>query len=131
MDLEVGTIESEVVAEKKRNLRPGIGKRKGSSGGGKNGGGGGDDGDNGNGEHKDWDYPPFEEAQDFRPDKYRIGMWFLLLVVMMTFGGLIGAYIVISTNGVIEWKPFDLPVQIWVSTVLIILSSIAYEISRF
>ena len=57
-------------------------------------------------------------------------MWFLLVVVMMTFGGLIGAYIVISTNGVLEWRPFDLPFQIWVSTALIVASSITYKIAQ-
>ena len=57
-------------------------------------------------------------------------MWFLLLVVLMTFGGLISAYIVISTNGVMEWKPFDLPIQVWISTNLILASSITYTISQ-
>jgi cytochrome c oxidase subunit III len=128
MDLEVGTIETEVTPEKKPSLRPTISNRRGSGGSNNNGGGGGDDG--GDNKSNDVNHPQFEEIEDFKPNKYRIGMWFLLLVVMMTFGGLIGAYVVISTNGVIEWKPFALPIQIWISTVLIILSSIAYEFSR-
>jgi cytochrome c oxidase subunit 3 len=49
---------------------------------------------------------------------------------MMTFGGLVGAYIVISTNGVMEWKPFDLPIQVWISTVLILASSVTYKIAH-
>lgn len=57
-------------------------------------------------------------------------MWFLMTVVLMTFGGLIGAYIVISTNGVLEWRPFDLPLQIWISTALIIASSLTYHIAK-
>src|SRR4051812_15165897 len=114
MDLELGTIETEVKEENKPKLRPKTGNKKGSgSNGGNNGGGGGDNGDNGN---NGWNYRRYEEAEEFRPSKYRIGMWFLLLVVLMTFGGLIGAYVVIATNGVIEWKPFALPIQIWVST---------------
>ncbi|HNU09551.1 MAG TPA: hypothetical protein PKO33_17410, partial [Pyrinomonadaceae bacterium] len=48
--------------------------------------------------------------------KSRVLTWFLMLVVLMTFGGVIGAYVVISTNGVLEWNPFDLPVQVWIST---------------
>ena len=48
----------------------------------------------------------------------------------MTFGGMIGAYIVISTNGAAEWRPFDLPVQVWISTVLIILSSVTYQLGK-
>ncbi len=57
-------------------------------------------------------------------------MWFLLLVVLMTFGGLISAYIVISTNGVMEWQPFNLPKAVWVSTVLILASSVTYKIAQ-
>jgi cytochrome c oxidase subunit 3 len=57
-------------------------------------------------------------------------MWFLLLVVAMTFGGLTGAYILISSNGVMEWRPFALPFQVWVSTFLILASSVTYKISQ-
>jgi len=48
----------------------------------------------------------------------------------MTFGGLIGAYVVLATNGAAEWRPFDLPVQVWFSTGLILLSSATYELAR-
>ena len=132
MDLEVGTIETEITTEKKPKMRRNISNRKGSGSNGKNGGGGGggDDGNNGNNKNNDLNFPQHENLQEFTPNKYRIGMWFLMLVVLMTFGGLIGAYIVVATNGEIEWKPFALPIQVWISTVWIILSSIAYEFSR-
>lgn len=58
--------------------------------------------------------------------KSRILTWFLLLVVVMTFGGVIGAYVVISTNGVLEWRPFALPFQVWISTLIILASSVTY-----
>jgi hypothetical protein len=54
------------------------------------------------------------------PDKSKVVAWFLLLVVTMTFGGLIGAYVVVFTNNVAEWRPFALPIQVWISTVIII-----------
>jgi len=57
-------------------------------------------------------------------------MWFLLLVIAMTFGGLVGAYILISSNGVMEWTPFALPFQVWISTFLILASSVSYKISQ-
>lgn len=63
-------------------------------------------------------------------DKSKILTVFLLLVVLMTFGGLIGAYVVIATNDVVEWRPFDLPLAVWVSTFLIILSSVTYEFAK-
>jgi len=54
----------------------------------------------------------------------------LLIVVLMTFGGLMGAYVVVSTNGVAEWRPFELPIQVWISTALILASSVSYHISQ-
>ncbi|HEX6125023.1 MAG TPA: cytochrome c oxidase subunit 3, partial [Pyrinomonadaceae bacterium] len=63
-------------------------------------------------------------------DKSKFVVWFLLLVVLMTFGGMIGAYIVISTNGAAEWQPFNLPVQVWISTVLILVSSVTYQLGK-
>jgi len=52
---------------------------------------------------------------------------FLLVIVMMTFGGLISAYVVIATNGAAEWHPFSLPIQVWISTVLLLASSGTYH----
>ena len=66
----------------------------------------------------------------FRPEKSRILTAFLLLVVLMTFGGLFAAYVVLATNKAAEWQPFSLPVPVWISTVIISLSSIAYVISE-
>lgn len=63
-------------------------------------------------------------------DKSRILVWFLLLVVLMTFGGLIAAYVVIATNDALEWRPFDLPFQVWISTAFIIASSVTYHFGR-
>ena len=48
----------------------------------------------------------------------------------MTFGGMLGAYIVISTNETAEWRPFDLPFQTWISTAIIIASSITYHFAQ-
>ena len=126
--MKVGTIET-TFEEKKRTRRGGLSSGLGSNGGNRNRGGGGGGGNDGgdDGKRKD-DY--IESAESYPSNKFRIGMWFLLLVVMMTFGGLIGAYIVIATNGVMEWQPFALPIQVWISTVLILASSIAYKIAQ-
>jgi cytochrome c oxidase subunit 3 len=124
--MKVGTLETTVEPEKSKR-RASLSSGLGSGGGNKNrgGGGGSDDGDNDKFKN---DY--IEEAEPQPSNKIRIAMWFLLLVVLMTFGGLISAYIVISTNGVMEWQPFALPVQIWVSTVLILASSVTYKIAQ-
>jgi len=124
--MKVGTLET-AVEEKERKRRASLSSGLGSGGGNKNrGGGGGNDG--GNDDPRKHDY--IEEAEPNSSNKFRIAMWFLLLVVLMTFGGLISAYIVISTNGVMEWQPFALPVQVWVSTGLILASSVTYTIAQ-
>ncbi|HLM02708.1 MAG TPA: heme-copper oxidase subunit III [Pyrinomonadaceae bacterium] len=130
MSLKIGTVETtnDVEPEKKRKRSGLSGGGSPGGGGGRRRGGGGGGGDNG-GDNPNKDRS-FEEIEEFRPDKLRVAMWFTLLVVMMTFGGLIGAYIVLSTNQDLEWKPFALPVQVWFSTALIIASSLSYKIAQ-
>lgn len=70
------------------------------------------------------------DTQSFTPEKFRILTYFLLLIALMTFGGLIGAYVVIATNNVAEWTPFALPVQVWLSTLLIFASSVTYYLAE-
>ncbi|MDM7921998.1 MAG: cytochrome c oxidase subunit 3 [Pyrinomonadaceae bacterium] len=66
------------------------------------------------------------DTEEQNSEKSRVITWVVLLVVLMTFGGLIGAYIVIATNKVLEWQPFSLPVAVWISTALIIVSSLTF-----
>ena len=103
----------------------------GSGGGNGRGGGGGND--NGGGGDNDGRQSRFDDVANpnySNPDKSKVLTWFLLLVVLMTFGGMIGAYIVIATNGAAEWRPFDLPIQVWISTALILISSVTYEFAK-
>ena len=130
MQLEIGTIKTDVEVPRKE-LKRRVTLTGGGSSGGKNRGGGGGNNGGGGGGNNNFGKPPSESPKEkFSPAKSRLVMWFLLLVVTMTFGGLISAYIVIATNGVLEWKPFALPFQVWVSTVLILASSVAYHISN-
>jgi len=125
--MKVGTIETSPEKEKKRKLRSSLSGRTGSNGGNRNRGGGGG---SGGGDDNNHNNESFEDTRENSINKVRVGMWFLLLVVMMTFGGLISAYVVISNNRVLEWQPFDLPRQIWISTALILASSITYKIAQ-
>jgi cytochrome c oxidase subunit III len=118
--MEVGTAEiADPKEEITRRSRSGMVTGSGRSGGGngRDPGGGGDrsDGDD-------------VDSDRFVPAKSRILTGFLLVVVLMTFGGLSAAYIVIQTNNVAEWRPFALPIQVWMSTTLI--SSIAYHFAK-
>lgn len=122
--MDVGTAEIVDEIPELKSRRSGIsgGSNRSSGGGGQNPGGGGD------GQHPNED----NELQPdrFVPAKSRILTVLLLLVVVMTFGGLIAAYIVIATNGVAEWKPFDLPIQVWISTAIIVTSSFTYHFGK-
>lgn len=128
MDLSVGTLEpaenEPYVRTRRSRSSMTSGRSSGDPGGGKNGGGGDNNGD-GPGR------PRFDEEQSDEPrDKSRILTVFLLVVVLMTFGGLMGAYVFVSTNHALEWRPFDLPLQVWFSTLIILASSVTYEFGQ-
>ncbi len=79
----------------------------------------------------DWSEPPIDQSTDGSVgDKSKFIVWFLMLAVGMTFAGLLGAYLMIAANRDVEWKPFDLPVQIWVSTAIILASSVTYSLAK-
>ncbi len=118
--MEVGT--SEIIDDLEESGRRTLSLSGGSGGGsGGNNPGGGSDGPVDNDQI---------EPEPFIPDKSRILTGFLLLVVLMTFGGLIAAYLVIATNNVAEWKPFDLPIQVWISTLIIFISSLVFHFGK-
>ena len=123
--MKIGTAKTNIKPGKKLKKRPILGGSGGASSGGGNGGGGGNNG--GDEPFKNSQTEPLYEKSF---SKSKIFTWFLLIVVLMTFGGLIGAYIVISTNGVLEWQPFNLPFQVYISTFLILLSSISYSFAQ-
>ncbi|MEQ1922718.1 MAG: cytochrome c oxidase subunit 3 [Pyrinomonadaceae bacterium] len=120
--MEIGTADiiDDIPEPKVRQTGTSIGSGPPDGGDGRDPGGGGD------GPKNDDRVRP----EPFVPNKSRILTGFLLVVVLMTFGGLIAAYVVIATNGVAEWQPFALPIQVWVSTAIIIASSITYHLGK-
>ncbi len=78
--------------------------------------GGGDEGDN----------------EDFQLDKtrmrYRLGTLVLLVTIVMMFASLTIAYVL--TSGSSSWRPIQFPSQLWLSTLLIIASSVTLEFAR-
>ncbi len=92
----------------------GGGKRsRGGNGFPKNGGRNGHDGD----------------AFRFTPDRYRIGAWVAIGSILMLFVALGSAFIVRSGSGN-DWHPIAMPKVVWLSTALILISSLTMEISR-
>lgn len=120
--MEIGTAETIAEAEELRRRHTGtLGGSNPPNSGGRNPGGPGSNG------------PSDDDIADdtrFIPEKSRLLTGFLLLVVAMTFGGLIAAYIVLATNRSLEWQPFALPIQVWISTVIIIASSVTYHFAK-
>ena len=87
------------------------------------GGGPGMPGPNGNGSKG-----PFRD-HDSRANRYRIGMWVGLASIAMMFTSLSSAYIVRSGTAA-DWLPLRIPRVMFVSTALILLSSVTIEIAR-
>jgi cytochrome c oxidase subunit 3 len=69
------------------------------------------------------------ELLQFSPSRYRIGAWVAIASIVMLFTALISAYIVRSASGN-DWHPIAMPKVLWLSTSLILISSVTMEISR-
>src|ERR1044071_10001129 len=82
----------------------------------------------GNGFHKNGGG---KDGGDFRfsSARYRIGVWVAMGSIVMLFVALTSAYIVRS-GAAPDWKPIAMPKVLWLSTGLLIVSSITIEIAR-
>ena len=89
------------------------------------GGGPGVPGPNGNGSKHKY---PFRDP-DSKANRYRIGMWVGLASIAMMFTSLSSAYIVRSGTAA-DWMPLRIPRVMFVSTALILISSVTIEIAR-
>jgi cytochrome c oxidase subunit 3 len=67
-------------------------------------------------------------GSSFPLTKGQIGTWILLTAIIMLFAGLSSAYIVL--RGVPSWQNIELPFLLWPNTAILLLSSLAIEISR-
>jgi len=92
-------------------------------------GGGGSRGRNGNGFRKNGgghgDGPGFH----YSPARYRVAVWVAIASIVMLFTALTSAYIVrmASSN---DWTPLQMPKVLWLSTAVILISSVTIEISK-
>ncbi len=65
------------------------------------------------------------EPRKWTPDRYRIGVLVGIASILMMFTALASAYIVRSgLPGSVDWRGMNVPPLVWVSTALIILSSL-------
>ena len=56
-------------------------------------------------------------------------MWVAMAAILMMFAALSSAYIVRAASSN-DWRPLAIPPTLWVSTVLIVVSSVCLEIAR-
>jgi cytochrome c oxidase subunit 3 len=69
-----------------------------------------------------------DSGSSFPISKGQIGVWILLTAVVMLFAGLSSAYIVL--RGVPTWQSIQMPSLLWPNTLILLLSSVAIDISR-
>src|SRR5690349_3846477 len=69
-----------------------------------------------------------DSGSSFPISKGQVGIWILLTAIIMLFAGLSSAYIVL--RGVPSWQNIKLPSLLWPNTVVLLLSSVAIDISR-
>ncbi|HJU57058.1 MAG TPA: hypothetical protein VJ715_20905, partial [Pyrinomonadaceae bacterium] len=102
----------------KQKTRVGVGGTPPGKNGhnGKGPGGGGD-----GGKKKDG-------AQRFSPKPYRLTLWILIAAIFMMFAAMIASYITLSSGE--KWPPLETPRLLWLSTGLILLSSLTFEAAR-
>jgi len=68
-------------------------------------------------------------ANDPSASRYRIGMWVALASILMMFTALSSAYIVRAASAP-DWVTLQIPRVLWLSTALIVLSSVTIEYSK-
>lgn len=105
----IGTREQPVIS-------PLGGRGRGGNGSRGNGGGGG-----GGGGHRD--------DGRFRDDRGRLGMWVGLASILMLFTALTSAYIVRAGLSD-DWRPLQVPGFLWLSTILILASSVTFHLAH-
>jgi cytochrome c oxidase subunit 3 len=82
----------------------------------------GKNGSNGNGHRR------FGGGKRFSKDSYRITVWILMAAIVMMFVALASAYIILSGDE--KWQPMRMPRAFWLSTGLILISSVTMTTAR-
>ena len=67
--------------------------------------------------------------QTLSPQTYRTGAWVGIASIVMLFTGLSSAYVVRSGSST-DWQALSAPRALWISTSLILVSSLTFEIAR-
>jgi cytochrome c oxidase subunit III len=91
--------------------------------------GGGPRSRGGNGFHKNGGDHSDGDPLGFSPARYRVGVWVAIAGIVMLFTALASAYIVRSASSN-DWVPLAMPRVLWLSTTVILISSVTIEFAR-
>jgi cytochrome c oxidase subunit III len=69
-----------------------------------------------------------DSGSTFPISKGQIAIWIVLTAILMLFAGLSSAYIVL--RGMPSWQSIELPWMLWPNTAVLLMSSLAIELSR-
>lgn len=72
---------------------------------------------------------PGDPPSEFPVSRGQMGLWVMLTAIIMLFGGLSSAFIVL--RGVPAWQNIAIPQLMWLNTLVLILSSVTIEFSRW
>lgn len=79
-------------------------------------------------------WPPGYTRDDaIEPNKFRIGMWVAMASIVMLFVSLTSAYVLRQSRGLSEahdWFPLHMPRVLWLTTGLLLASSVTIELAR-
>jgi cytochrome c oxidase subunit 3 len=68
-------------------------------------------------------------AKDYSPPASSTGIWVVLFAITMMFAAFTSALIVRKGSS-LDWRPFTLPSILYFNTILLIASSVTFEVSR-
>lgn len=77
--------------------------------------------------------PGFSRDDAIEPNKFRIGMWVGMGSILMLFVSLTSAYILRQSKGLSDthdWFPLRMPNVLWLTTAMLLVSSITIEMAR-
>jgi len=128
--LNTTTTTTVIDVEERVGIRPVRIKLNGRGGRGGGGGNGRKGGNNGGGNNNDNnDGGQDEQRTRFSPARYWVCLVTALAAILMTFAVLTTAYVA-RTGASENWQPIQMPPLLWLSTVLILVSSVTFEAAR-
>lgn len=69
-----------------------------------------------------------DRERSFSPTGHRVTTWIIFAAVGMMFAALVVSYLALASGN--EWKPIVMPRVLWLSTALIVISSLTFEVAR-